>query len=93
MYDRVLVRKLKPETVRASGLILATTLRENTEEGVIVQVGTGKVTSSGDVIPVQVNIGDTVMFLHGAGTSVNINGDKFTIINESELIAVTTEGE
>jgi len=91
MYDRVLVRKIKPETVRSSGLILAADLPTTTEQGVVVQVGNGKTTPAGTLIPLNVKVGDTVMFYYGTGISVVLNGEKLTLFNEDDLIAVAIE--
>jgi chaperonin GroES len=91
MYDRVLVRKIKPETVRSSGLILAVDLASTTEQGVVVQLGNGKTTSNGTLIPLDVVVGDTVMFMSGTGTSVVLNEEKLTLLNESDIIAVVSE--
>ena len=91
MYDRVLVRKVKSEMVRSSGLILATDLPTTTEQGVVVQVGSGKTTPEGKHIPLDVAVGDTVMFYFGTGISVVLDGEKLTLFNEDELIAASSE--
>lgn len=93
MYDRVLVRKIKPEMVRSSGLILAVDLASTTEQGIVVQVGSGKTTPAGTLIPLDVAVGDTVMFMSGTGISVVLNEEKLTLFNESDLIAVVSEAQ
>lgn len=83
MYDRVLVRRIEPEKITPSGLILTTKSSSVIEHVIVVQIGTGKGISTVDVV-----VGNVVVFLSGSGTTVVLNEEKLILLNENELLAV-----
>ncbi|MFQ5492086.1 MAG: co-chaperone GroES [Phycisphaerae bacterium] len=87
--DRVLVMPFEAEEVTAGGIVLPDTAREKPLNGKIVAVGPGKLLDSGKRGPVAVKVGDQVFYGKYSGTEVEMNGDKFVILRESDILAVT----
>jgi chaperonin GroES len=87
LYDKLLVARLEaPETV--GGVVLADISRERPAEGEVLQVGSGRLLSTGVVLPLQVRVGDRVYFGKFSGADVEIEGRLFTILREDEVLAV-----
>jgi chaperonin GroES len=82
--DRVVVEPLEQEEKTASGIILP----ETAKEGTIVAVGPGKVDESGKRIPMDVKVGDVVLFAKYAGTEIKLDGKKILIFRESDVMAI-----
>jgi len=90
--DRVLVKPLSRETVTKSGIVLPDTATEKPQEGEILAVGPGKVLDNGKRVDMEVRDGDTVLFAKYAGTEVNLDGEDYLVIRESDLLAIVTNG-
>lgn len=88
LHDRVLVRRAKPETKTAGGIILPETAQDKPEQGDIVAIGTGYVSETGDVRPLAVKEGDTVIFSKWAGTEVTLDGEELMVMKESDIIGI-----
>lgn len=86
--DRVVVEPLEQEEKTASGIILPETAKEKPQEGTIVAVGPGKVDESGKRIPMDVKVGDVVLFAKYAGTEIKLDGKKILIFRESDVMAI-----
>lgn len=91
LYDRVLVKRLEENTKTAGGIIIPDTAKEKPSEGIVEAVGTGLVTEEGKVIPMNVKVGDKVLFGKWSGTEVKLNGEERLIIKESELLGIVEE--
>ena len=87
MHDRVLIRKIEPETKTASGLVL-THVQDAKFEATVVAVGTGKPVEGGSPIPLTVKVGDTVMYNPSATITVSVNGESLLVIKEEEIFAI-----
>ena len=92
--SRVLIRPLDENEKRPSGLVLPKTVvdKEPAIVGEVVQVGSGSLTEHGDRIPVQVRVGDKVLFQRFSGMKVEHGGETFYLINERDILAVVDEG-
>ena len=88
LHDRVLVRREEEETKTAGGIVLPGSAAEKPSRGEVIAVGTGKITDSGDVRPLDVKAGDKVIFGQYAGNTVKVDGEELLIMSESEILAV-----
>lgn len=88
LHDRVLVRRLESEEKTAGGIIIPDTAKEKPMEGEILAVGTGHKADDGKVTPLDVKVGDKVLFTKWAGTEVKIDGEELMIMKESDILAI-----
>lgn len=87
--DRVVVEPLEQEEKTASGIILPETAKEKPQEGKVLAVGPGKLDESGNSrLPMDVKVGDTVLFAKYAGTEIKLEDKKVLILRESDLMAI-----
>lgn len=86
--DRVWVEPIEGEETTASGIVLPETAKEKPMEGKILAVGAGNRNDEGKRTPMDVKVGDRVLFAKYAGTEVKLNGTKYLIMRESDLLAV-----
>lgn len=89
LYDRVVVRRKEEEATSAGGIVLPGSAKEKPNQGEVVSVGEGKVLDSGEVRPLAVKVGDTVVFGQYAGSNtIEIDGEELIIMGESEIYGV-----
>ena len=88
LHDRVVVRRLEEETTSAGGIVLPDSATEKPSQGEVVAAGPGKVNENGDVRPLDVSVGDKVIFGQYAGSTVKIDGEELLILSESEIFGV-----
>lgn len=89
LADRVVVKPLEQEEVTAGGIVLPETAKEKPQKGEIVAVGGGKKDDKGQVIPMDVKVGDVVLYAKYAGTEVKLDGDtKVLVLRESDILAI-----
>ncbi len=89
LHDRVVVRRKEEEDKTAGGILLPGSAQETPSEGVVVAVGNGRVLDSGEVRPVDVNVGDVVVFGKYAGSdTIEVDGEELIILSESDIKAV-----
>ena len=88
LHERVLVRRLKEEEVSKGGIIIPDSAKEKPAEGEIIAAGNGKITEDGKVLPLDVKVGDKVLFGKYSGSEVTIDGEEYLIMNENEILAV-----
>jgi len=89
LHDRVVVRRKEEEATTASGIVLPGSATEKPNQGEVVAVGTGRITSNGDIQPLAVAVGDTVLFGQYAGSNtVKVDGEELLIMNESDIYGV-----
>ncbi len=86
--DKVLVEVLEAEEKTKGGIILPDTAKEEKTEGKIVSVGAGKLLESGKIQPLEVKVGDKIIFGKYSGDEIIIDGTKHKILKESEILAV-----
>jgi chaperonin GroES len=89
LQDRIVVKRLEGETQTKGGIIIPDTAKEKPIEGKVVAVGNGKVLNDGKVRPLEVKVGDTVLFGKYSGTEVKIDGVEHVLIREDDVLAVT----
>jgi chaperonin GroES len=89
LQDRIVVKRLEGEAQTKGGIIIPDTAKEKPIEGKVVAVGNGKVLKDGKVRPLEVKVGDTVLFGKYSGTEVKIDGVEHVLIREDDVLAVT----
>lgn len=88
LQDRIIVKRLEEENMTAGGLYIPDTAKEKPQKGEIVAVGKGKVTEDGKVLPVDLKVGDQVLFGKYAGTEIKIDGVDYLIMREDDILGV-----
>ncbi len=88
LHDRVLVRRLEAEEKTAGGIIIPDTAKEKPQEGEIVAVGTGARSEDGKITPLDVKVGDKILFGKWSGTEVKLNGEDLLIMKESDILGI-----
>ena len=87
LFNRVVVRRVDSETVTKGGIFIPDSAAEKADQGTVVAVGPGK-RESGELIPVDVAVGDRVLFGKTAGQTVKINNEELLILDEEQILAV-----
>ncbi len=88
LHDRVIVRRKPEERKSPGGIVIPDTAAEKPIRGEVVAVGKGKILESGDIRPLDVKVGDHVLFGKYSGTEVKINGEELLVMREEDLMAV-----
>lgn len=88
LHDRVIVKRLDQETKTASGLIIPDAAAEKPDQGEVLAVGNGKVQDNGQVRPLEVKVGDRVLFGKYSGQAVKVNGEELLVMREEDIMAV-----
>ncbi len=88
LHDRVLIKVLDSEEKTAGGIIIPDTAKEKPQEATVVAVGNGKRLDDGKVLPLEVKVGDTILFSKYAGTEVKIEGEEHLILREDDVIGI-----
>ena len=90
LHDKVLVKRTEEEEKSAGGIVLPDSDTEKPSQGEVVAVGPGKKSENGDVSPVGVAVGDTVIFGQYGGNEIKIDGDEYLILSESDIFGVVS---
>jgi chaperonin GroES len=88
LHDRIIVERLEEETKTAGGLIIPDTAKEKPQQGKVIAVGKGKKTEDGKVLPLDVKVGDKILFGKYAGTEIKIEGKEFLMMREDDVLGV-----
>jgi len=92
LEDRIVVRTLEAEERTASGLVIPDTAKEKPQQGEVLAVGPGKRSEqSGEIIPLDVKVGDTVVYSKYGGTEINVDGEDLLILSGRDVLAVVTK--
>jgi chaperonin GroES len=91
LADRVVVEPLEAEEKTKGGIILPDTAKEKPQEGKVVAVGKGKVNDKGEVIPMEVKVGDKVLYGKYSGTEVTVGDKQYIILREDDILAIVEE--
>ena len=92
LHDRVVVKRIDAEEKTAGGIIIPDTAKEKPSQGEIIAVGPGGRDESGKLIPIDLKVGDTVLFGKWSGTEVKIDGQDLLIMKESDIMGVIEGG-
>ena len=88
LEDRIVIRQVEAEQTTASGLVIPDTAKEKPQEGEVIAVGPGRVDDSGNRIPVDVKVGDVVIYSRYGGTEVKYDGQEFQLLSSRDVLAV-----
>ncbi|MFO7812029.1 MAG: co-chaperone GroES [Pelovirga sp.] len=89
MQDRIIVERVEEETKTAGGIIIPDTVsKEKPQEGQVVAAGKGKMTPEGKVLPLDVKVGDRVLFGKYAGSEIKVDGKEYLIMREDDILGV-----
>jgi len=88
LHDRVVVRRIESEAKTAGGIIIPDTAKEKPQEGEIVAVGPGGRDEAGKLLPIDLKVGDRILFGKWSGTEVKIDGEELLIMKESDVMGV-----
>jgi chaperonin GroES len=88
LHDRILVRRIEAEEKTAGGIIIPDTAKEKPQEGEVIAVGPGARDESGKLVPLDVKVGDRILFGKWSGTEIKLNGEDLLIMKESDVMGV-----
>jgi chaperonin GroES len=88
LHDRVIIEREEEERTSAGGIVIPDSATEKPIRGKVIAVGSGKVTDSGDVRPLDVKVGDKVLFGKYSGTEVKVDGNDFLVMREEDIVAI-----
>jgi len=87
--DRIVVKPNEAETQTASGLVIPDTAKEKPQQGKVLAVGPGKrAESTGELIPLDIKVGDTVLYSKYGGTEVTVDGEELLVLNGRDVLAI-----
>jgi len=88
LADRVIVRVLEADEKTAGGLYIPDTAKEKPQQGEVMAVGPGKTSDDGKLVAMEVKVGDKVLYGKYSGTEVNVGGEDYLIMRESDIFAI-----
>ena len=88
LHDRVVVKRVEEEARTRGGIIIPDTAKEKPQQGEVIAVGPGARNEHGQIVPLDVQVGDTVLFGKWSGTEVKIDGEDLLIMKESDIMGV-----
>src|SRR6187401_1065895 len=91
LHDRIVVKRIEAEEKTAGGIIIPDTVKEKPSQGEVIAVGPGGRDEAGKLIPIDIQVGDRVLFGKWSGTEVKIDGEDLLIMKESDIMGVLTE--
>jgi len=91
LADRVVIKRIEEEEVKKGGIIIPDTAKEKPQKGEVVAVGPGRLDEKGNRMPMEVKVGDKVLFSKYAGTEVKIGDEEYLIMREDDILCVLEE--
>ena len=88
LRDRVLLERVAEEEQKVGGIIIPDTAKEKPQQGKVIAVGSGRVNDKGELLPLDVKAGDTVLFGKYSGTEIKVDGKEYLIVREDEILGV-----
>ena len=88
LEDRIVVKAVEAEQTTASGLVIPDTAKEKPQEGEVLAIGPGRVDDNGNRVPLDVAVGDTVIYSKYGGTEVKHNGEEYLVLSARDVLAV-----
>jgi chaperonin GroES len=88
LHDRLLVRRIEEEQTAKGGIIIPDTAKEKPQRGEVLAVGNGKILDNGSKVPLDVQVGNTILFGKYTGTDIKIDGEEVLILREDEVLAI-----
>ncbi|HET7650840.1 MAG TPA: co-chaperone GroES [Gammaproteobacteria bacterium] len=88
LHDRVIIKRVESETKSAGGIVIPDNAAEKPMKGEVIAVGKGKILENGDVRPLDVKVGDKVLFGKYSGNEVKVDGDELLVMREEDIMAI-----
>ena len=88
LHDNVVVKRTEEEETSSGGIILSGSAKEKPSQGEVVAVGPGKISNSGDTVPMNVSVGDIVIFGQYGGNEIKLDGEEYLILCEKDIFGV-----
>lgn len=88
LHDRIIVKRLEEERKTASGIVIPDTAAEKPDQGEVIAIGTGKLADDGKVRPLQVRVGDRILFGKYSGQTVKVQGEELLVMREEDVMGV-----
>lgn len=88
LHDRVVVRRMEEERTTAGGIVIPDSATEKPIQGEVIAVGNGKILDSGETRPLDVKVGDRILFGKYSGTEVKLDGNEFLVMREDDIMGV-----
>ena len=88
LHDRILVERLEEQEVKRGGIIIPDTAKEKPQEAKVIAAGNGKVTDDGKKLPLDVKVGDRILFGKYSGSEVKIDDKEYLILREEDVLAI-----
>ncbi|MCW3692036.1 co-chaperone GroES [Burkholderia cenocepacia] len=88
LYDRVIVKRIEQQRTTASGIVIPDSAAERPEQGEVIAVGSGRLLQDGSQRPLQLQVGDQVLFGKYAGQTVKVNGEELLVMREEDVMGV-----
>src|SRR3712207_3628591 len=88
LHDRVIVKRMEEERTSPGGIVIPDTATEKPVKGKVIAVGKGKILESGEVRPLDVKVGDAILFGKYSGTEVKVDGEELLVMREEDVMAV-----
>ncbi len=92
LYDRILVKRVEEKETVMGGIIIPDTAKEKPQEGEVVAVGQGKRLEDGKIVPLDVKVGDRILFGKYSGSEIKLDGEEYMIMREDEVLGVLEKG-
>jgi chaperonin GroES len=92
LHDRVLVKRVEEESKTKGGIIIPDTAKEKPMQGEVLAVGPGARNEKGELVPLDVRVGDRILFGKWSGTEVKMDGEELLIMKESDVMGIVEEG-
>jgi chaperonin GroES len=93
LHDRIVVKRLEQQEAMQGGLYIPDSAKEKPQEGQVVAVGNGKKNEDGKVTPLDVKVGDRILFGKYSGSDIKLDGEEYLIMREDEVLAVLEGGQ
>ena len=87
LADRIVITPLKQDEVTASGLVIPDTAKEKPQQGEVVAVGPGRLDDDGKRVPIDVVVGDRILYAKYTGTDIKLDGDDYIVLNDKDILA------
>jgi len=88
LHDRVIIKRVEEETTSAGGIVLPGSAAEKPSQGVVLAIGSGKQLDNGQVRPLEVKVGDKVLFGKYAGSEVKVDGEEVIVLREEDIVGI-----
>ena len=90
LHDRVIIRRMEEEKTSPGGIVIPDSATEKPIKGEVVAIGKGKILENGDIRPLDVKVGDTILFGKYSGTEVSVDGEELLVMREDDITAIVS---